>query len=393
MKIIIKNDKETLKETHKMKRVLMLASVASMIGQFNLSNIEILQKRGYEVHVACNFEKGSAWTEEKIEELKKKLREMGIRFFQIDFERNVMKLDSELKAYKQVLKLARKYRYAFIHCHSPIGGVVGRLVGHKTNTKVIYTAHGFHFFKGAPILNWLIYYPIEKFLSRFTDVLITINKEDFQRAKKKFHASKVEYVPGVGVDVEKFKNSKVDILEKRKTLGINKKDIVLLSVGELNKNKNHEVVIKALAKMKREDIHYFIAGKGELEEYLKNLVKKLGLETKVDFLGFRKDVIELYKISDIFIFPSKREGLPMALMEAMASGTPCIVSNIRGNIDLIDDGVSGIVVKENNSEEYAKRINQLILNEQLQNQFKKAMKTKINNFSIVSVERKMKGIY
>ena len=376
-----------------MKRVLMLASVASMIGQFNLSNIEILQKRGYEVHVACNFEKGSAWTEEKIEELKKKLREMGIRFFQIDFERNVMKLDSELKAYKQVLKLARKYRYAFIHCHSPIGGVVGRLVGHKTNTKVIYTAHGFHFFKGAPILNWLIYYPIEKFLSRFTDVLITINKEDFQRAKKKFHASKVEYVPGVGVDVEKFKNSKVDILEKRKTLGINKKDIVLLSVGELNKNKNHEVVIKALAKMKREDIHYFIAGKGELEEYLKNLVKKLGLETKVDFLGFRKDVIELYKISDIFIFPSKREGLPMALMEAMASGTPCIVSNIRGNIDLIDDGVSGIVVKENNSEEYAKRINQLILNEQLQNQFKKAMKTKINNFSIVSVERKMKGIY
>ena len=217
-----------------MKRMLMLASVASMIDQFNMPNIELLQEMGYEVHVACNFEKGSTCTDEKVLELKKKLKQLHVRFFQIDFERNVMKLNQDLKAYKQVLKLARKYHYTFIHCHSPIGGVVGRLVGHKTNTKVIYTAHGFHFYEGAPLLNWLIYYPIEKLLSRFTDVLITINQEDYHRAKSKFHAKRVEYVPGVGIDIKRFQNVKVDILQKRKELGIRSKDIVLLSVGELN---------------------------------------------------------------------------------------------------------------------------------------------------------------
>lgn len=318
-----------------MKKMLMLASVASMIGQFNISNIEILQTMGYEVHVACNFDKGSAWTEERIQELKRKLRQMKVHYFQIDFERNVMKLNQEWKAYKQVLKLARKYHYTFIHCHSPIGGVVGRLVGHKTNTRVIYTAHGFHFYKGAPIQNWLIYYPIEKFLSRFTDVLITINQEDYHRAKRKFHAKRVEYVPGVGIDVEKFRNVTVDIPKKRAEFGISPDDTVLLSVGELNKNKNQEIVIKALVKLHQSNVKYLLVGQGTLRGYLEKLARELGVEKQVIFLGFRQDVAEIYKIADIFVFPSKREGLSVALMEAMASDLICIASYIRGNRDLI----------------------------------------------------------
>lgn len=318
-----------------MKKMLMLASVASMIGQFNISNIEILQTMGYEVHVACNFDKGSAWTEERIQELKRKLRQMKVHYFQIDFERNVMKLNQEWKAYKQVLKLARKYHYTFIHCHSPIGGVVGRLVGHKTNTRVIYTAHGFHFYKGAPIQNWLIYYPIEKFLSRFTDVLITINQEDYHRAKRKFHAKRVEYVPGVGIDVEKFRNVTVDIPKKRAEFGISPDDTVLLSVGELNKNKNQEIVIKALVKLHQSNVKYLLVGQGTLRGYLEKLARELGVEKQVIFLGFRQDVAEIYKIADIFVFPSKREGLSVALMEAMASDLICIASDIRGNRDLI----------------------------------------------------------
>lgn len=339
-----------------MKRMLMLASVASMIDQFNMPNIELLQEMGYEVHVACNFEKGSTCTDEKVLELKKKLKQLHVSFFQIDFERNVMKLNQDLKAYKQVLKLARKYHYTFIHCHSPIGGVVGRMVGHKTNTKVIYTAHGFHFYKGAPLLNWLIYYPIEKFFSRFTDVLITINKEDYKRAKKMLHAKSVEYIPGVGIDVSKFKNIVVDKKEKREELKIKDDDVILLSVGELNKNKNHEAIIRTLACLQQQNIQYLIVGKGELRDYLEKLARELEIENQVHILGFRNDVVELYKMADVFVFPSKREGLSVALMEAMASGIPCAVSCIRGNIDMIEEGKGGTLFSVFNNEEIKRKI-------------------------------------
>lgn len=361
-----------------MKRMLMLASVASMIDQFNMPNIELLQEMGYEVHVACNFEKGSTCTEEKVLELKKKLKQLHVRFFQIDFERNVMKLNQDLKAYKQVLKLARKYHYMFIHCHSPIGGVVGRLVGHKTNTKVIYTAHGFHFYEGAPLLNWLIYYPIEKFLSRFTDVLITINQEDYHRAKSKFHAKRVEYVPGVGIDIKRFQNVKVDILQKRKELGIRSKDIVLLSVGELNKNKNHEIVIKALSGLDRSDVKYLLVGQGELKNHLKNLARKLEVEDQVKFLGFRSDVAEIYKIADTFIFPSKREGLGLAAIEAMASGLPLITSNIHGIKDYSKENITGFLCDANDWKTWKVKIEKILKEEKARKEFGK------NNIQIAS---------
>lgn len=319
-----------------MKKMLMLASVASMIDQFNMPNIQLLQEMGYEVHVACNFEKGNTCTSEKIQNLKKNLKNISVKYYQIDFNRNILKISEILRAYKQVKKLLLRENYNFIHCHSPIGGAVGRIVAHKTHTKVIYTAHGFHFYKGAPLLNWLLYYPIEKWLSRYTDVLITINKEDYQRAKKKFHAKEIKYVPGVGIDVEKIQSIQVDRQAKRKELGIAEDDFFLLSVGELNKNKNHEVVIQALAELKNSKIKYAICGQGPLKEYLEELAENLGVRKQFFLLGFRTDVIEICKSADVFVFPSKREGLSVALMEAMACGLPCVVSEIRGNVDLIN---------------------------------------------------------
>lgn len=319
-----------------MKKMLMLASVASMIDQFNMPNIQLLQEMGYEVHVACNFEKGSTCTSERIQKLKNQLKKMEVKYFQIDFSRNILKINDILKSYKQVKALLQRERYDFIHCHSPIGGAVGRIAGHKMHTKVIYTAHGFHFYKGAPIQNWLLYYPIEKWLSRYTDMLITINKEDYQRARKKFHAKETRYIPGVGIDVEKIQAVQVDREKKREELGIGKDEIFLLSVGELNKNKNHEVVVRALAELKDQKVKYAICGKGELKEYLEELAEKLGVKEQLFLLGFRTDVIEICKSADVFVFPSKREGLSVALMEAMACGLPCVVSDIRGNRDLID---------------------------------------------------------
>ena len=173
-----------------MKKVLMLASVASMIDQFNMQNISLLQEQGYEVHVAANFEQGSTSSKERVEQFKKELKEKNVLYFQIDFSRNVSNIPQNIKAYKQIKKLLVNNKYEFIHCHSPIGGVCGRLAAKVTNTKVIYTAHGFHFYKGAPKFNWMIYYPIEKVLSYITDVLITINKEDYELAKKKDESKK-----------------------------------------------------------------------------------------------------------------------------------------------------------------------------------------------------------
>lgn len=320
-----------------MEKVLMLASVASMIDQFNMDNIEILQELGYEVHVACNFEYGSTCTDEKVKQLKLKLEEMNVRYYQIDFTRSVFNIKQDIIAYRQVLRIMNNNNYKFIHCHSPIGGVIGRLASKKMKIKCIYTAHGFHFFKGAPIKNWLIYYPVEKLLSNYTDVLITINEEDFEYARKKFKNTNIVYVPGIGVDVKKFVCSSSIRTEKRRELGVSDTDKVLLSVGELIPRKNHKIVIEAIKEIEDSSIKYYICGKGPLFDKYKRLICKLNLEKQVHLLGFRTDINEICQAADAYVFPSLQEGLPVALMEAMACGLPCVVSDIRGNRDLIDD--------------------------------------------------------
>lgn len=376
-----------------MKKVLMLASVASMIDQFNMQNIAILQEQGYEVHVAANFEQGSTSSNERVEQFKKELKEKDISYFQIDFSRNVSNIPQNIKAYKQIKKLLKDNKYEFIHCHSPIGGVCGRLAAKVTNTKVIYTAHGFHFYKGSPKLNWIIYYPIERVLSYITDVLITINKEDYELAKKKMKAKVVEYVPGVGVDTNKFDEVVMDKNEKRKELGLCQDNIVLLSVGELNKNKNHEVIIRALAKLKNPNIQYIIAGRGNLESYLKELAKELNIENQVHLLGFRTDIFELYSISDIFCFPSYREGLSVALMEAMATGLPVVCSDIRGNCDLIQSEKGGYLCTPRKIDDFVKFIKELVENSEKRNEMSKYNKEFIGNFGVNVVKENMKNIY
>lgn len=375
------------------EKVLVLASVASMIDQFNMPNIELLQSLSYEVHVACNFEKGSTCTQEKIIELKNKLKEMNVKIHQIDFTRSVFDIKQDIVAYRQVKKILIENTYKFIHCHSPIGGVVGRLACKATKTKCIYTAHGFHFFKGAPLKNWVLFYPIEKWLSRYTDVLITINKEDYQRAKENFHMKCIEYVPGVGIDIQKFNLKDFDREAYRKTLGLSNEDRMLLSVGELNENKNHQIVIKALGESKRNDIHYFIAGEGNQKDILMELAKQNNVEHNVHLLGHRNDINKLLHCADVFIHPSIREGLPVALMEAMACGVSCIVSNIRGNTDLIEDGKGGLLFEAQDSKKLAQYISSLLNDTNKITSFSAYNKNKVTTFSEDHVNKIMNKIY
>jgi glycosyltransferase EpsD len=209
----------------------------------------------------------------------------------------------------------------------------------KKGTSVLYTAHGFHFYKGAPIANWLVYYPAELLCSLWTDGLITINTEDYERAKRKFHAKETYYIPGVGIDTKKFHQISGDSHKMRQELGISENEVMLLSVGELSPRKNHRVVLEALGSLQKEvdssKVHYFICGTGTLKSELEMLSHTLGLKENVHFLGYRSDISKLCQIADLYLFPSLQEGLPVALMEAVASRTPVLCSRIRGNEDLI----------------------------------------------------------
>lgn len=318
-----------------MKKMMMLTTTAYMSERFNRSNILLLEEMGYEVHVVANFDKGNPTTAEVLNEFKNWIKKHHGKYFSISVTKYPTDLKNNGNAYRQLKELIKEHQYEFIHCHTPVAGVLGRLAGHCTKTKVIYTAHGFHFFKGAPLKNWLLYYPVEHFLSRWTDMLITINKEDYERAKRSFHAKRTEYIPGVGIDTQKFSNGLIDREEKRKSLGLEETDIMLLSVGELSPRKNHGIVIEAIAQLKEERYKYFICGKGSLIEKYQSMIRELGLEKQVFLLGYRNDISELCQAADLYIFPSYQEGLPVALMEAVACHVPVICTNVRGNTDLI----------------------------------------------------------
>lgn len=375
------------------KTMLMITSVASMIKQFNMNNITILQKLGYQVHVGTNFEHGSSMSRQENQRLKQELHDLGVKFFQIDFPRGVGNPRTVLRAIRQLSQIVRQQHFRFIHCQSPMGGVCGRIVGHRYKIPVLYTAHGFHFFHGSPVSNWLMIYPVEKYLSRFTDTLITINHEDNELAKAKFDAKKVDYLPGIGIDVKAIAATKVNLKAKRADLGIPADATVILSVGELNTNKNHKVVLQALREIHKQNIYYVICGIGNKAQELKDLAKASGLEDRFKLLGYRTDVWQIMKMADLFVFPSFREGLPVSLMEAMAAGLPIIASNTRGNVDLIKNGTDGFLFNPQDVRTLVADINQLLTNKTLQVTFKKAELKKVSLFDQSVVNRQMYNIY
>ena len=315
-----------------MKKILLVTHNGRFLVQFELNDIRILQEMGCEVHCATNF-KGESMRADAEQTLK----EHGVVCHQIEIERSPAKLKSNFMAYSQLKKLMEAEKFDGVHCHTPMGGVIGRLAANATGTRpVLYTAHGFHFYKGCPLKNTLIYKTAETFLARYTDAQITINQEDFAAAQKFPLRGKAYYVPGIGVDVQKISSIQVNRAAKRKELGVPQDAFVFISVGELNENKNHATMIRAFAKANIPNSYYLICGSGKLEESHLELAEKLGVANQVKLLGFRTDVSEILRTCDCFVFPSFREGLSVSLMEAMAAGLPCIASRIRGNVDLLE---------------------------------------------------------
>lgn len=372
-----------------MKKALIVATTTSFITDFELSDIGILQDFGYEVHSASNVNINNR------SDSYNRLNAIGVVQHQIDFSRSPFSL-SNLIAYKQLKRLLKEEHFDLIHCHTPVGGFLARLSARKKKEiKMIYTAHGFHFFKGnSPIKN-CIFHTVEKFCAKYTDALITINNEDYEAAQKfkLRNSGKLYKINGVGINTDKFAAVDIDIAKKRTELGISQDDIMLLSVGELIERKNHIVVINALKNIDNPRLHYFIAGCGILEENFLKKIQEFNLADRVHLLGYRTDISELCACADVFVFPSFQEGLSVALMEAMACGLPVIASKIRGNVDLIEEGKGGILVSPFRTEEFKDAIMRLSNDNSLWEEYGAHNKEAIKKFDIKVIKTIMEEIY
>ena len=338
------------------KKVLFVATVVKThMMQFHLPYLRMFQQMGWQTAVAArnDYENPAdcqiPWCD---------------AYFDIPFQRMPWKIGN-FRAYRMLKEVIDQGDYDIIHCHTPVGAMLARLAARsarKRGTKVIYTAHGFHFFKGAPLMNWLLFYPVEWALSYLTDVLITINAEDYALAKKRLHPKQLTYVPGVGIDTSRFHLDETVRSQTRLELGFGPEDFLLLTVAEMTANKNHITVLKALAQLKQqpcyERMHYLICGRGEQWPALEQAAQELGVADHVHFLGYRQDAPRLYQAGDLFVFVPYREGLPVALMEAMASRMCVVCTEIRGNTDLVEDGKTGCFV-ENTPQALAQTIAQL----------------------------------
>lgn len=317
-----------------------------------------------------------------------------VTFFDQHCYRNPFAMKDNWRAYRNTCKILKEHpEIEVIHCNTPVGGLIGRICGHKFDKKIIYTVHGFHFYKGAPLINRTIFKWLEQWLAHYTDAIITINHEDFEAAQKLHYkkGGRGYYVPGVGVNLEVFNEVIVDRKEKLREVGVPEDAFVGIAVGDLNDNKNVETIVKALP-VTKESFHMLVCGVGPNKEALMRLATKLNVADRVHFLGFRKDVKELLKVSDLFLFASRREGLPRSTMEAMASGLPCIVSNIRGNCDLIDDK-GGFLINVNDVDGYAEAIKKMSKNIELRKSMGNYNKEKILEYDVKNVTKQMIAVF
>lgn len=366
------------------KKVLLCATVDYHFKAFHLPFMKWFKEQGWEVHIAANGDMDLPYVDEK---------------FNIPIQRSPFKLNN-IKAYTKLKSIIDENKYDIIHCHTPMGGVLTRLAARearKSGTRVIYTAHGFHFCKGAPVINWMVYYPLEKFLSYYTDCLITINEEDYHLAVNRgFKAKRIEHVHGVGVNTELFQPiNEITKREYRKNFGYRKDDFLLFYAAEFNKNKNQQFLIQALALIKKQIPHVrlLLAGDGPQKESCRELAISLNVEGVVDFLGYRKDIPSLLPLCDVAVASSIREGLPVNIMEAMACGLSIVASENRGHSELVENAINGYIIPNLDCQQFAARLIELNKSSHLREKFGTESIKRVKKYSFDQVGAELSEIY
>lgn len=365
-------------------KVLMLSTTDNMIWQFLIPHVKDLQGFGAQVDCVCS--KTGFW----FDELKQKF---GFNMIEVPMKRKPINA-TNLKAYKRLKQLQKEKQYDLIYCQQPVGGMLGRFLGKKFKIPVIYTAHGFFFFKGNGKIKNLIYKTAEKYMARYTDILITMNQEDFEAAKK-WKCKNVYNIHGIGLDEGKYDNSDFDKIEFKRSLGLQDDEKVILSVSEFIKRKNYETMLKSFAELAKtnEKVKYLLCGTGILLEEMKKLARELNIESKVLFLGYRKDVNKIMQIADVFFHQSFHEGLTMGIMEAMHFGLPVVTSDVRGNKDLIDDGLGGFITQSKDILHQVECLTKLLQDDKLRVEQGEYNKKRVKDFYLDSVREELKTIY
>lgn len=372
-----------------MKKVLFVATVYKFFN-FEKSDMSILRSMGYEIHTASNMEE-SNWLKDD-----GTLDELNPVKHQIDFGRSPFSIQT-IRAYRQLKLLMDNNRFDIIHCHTPVASAISRLASiksRKKGTKVIYTDHGFHFHKKSSIKNWMLFYPIEYLMAFFTDMIITINKEDFDVIRK-FHTPLKRYIPGVGVDIKKISETSYNSKEIRQKFKIPEDAFLIISVGELSYRKNQGVIIKAIAKLKKTNIYYILCGTGQMESSYKELANELSIEDRVIFAGFQPQV-EVFKIahaSDIGALPSLIEGLGLAGIETMAAGKPVVASGVHGIKDYVIDNETGMTCDPYSVNDFANAIKRMYTDKSYYDHCCKCAFEKSKEFDINKVKKLMISYY
>ena len=371
-------------------KVLLTATVQSHICQFHKPLMRMLRSRGYEIHVAAR---------NNLAEKNGLKMEYADKVFDVPFERSPFN-KGNIKAYKVLRQIIGENDYDVIHCNTPVGGILTRLIAAKYKKKrsieVIYTAHGFHFYKGGPKLSWIVYYPIEKVFGKlFTDKLITISDADYQLAKEKHFCKKLYRIHSVGINSQKYNPSGLNKLVERMQHGIPEDAFVCICTGELNENKRQSLVIQAarIVVDKIPNFQLLLAGNGPKNNDLQSLIDKLKLEDYVHLIGYKSDLEHYVACADVAVSASLREGLGINLIEAMACGIPVIGSTNRGHSEFIVNNENGYLVEEESIvENIAEKIIELNCSE---------LRTRLGNRAIkdaaiyldINVEKELEEIY
>lgn len=374
-----------------MKKILFVTTIAGFLPQFEMSDVRIMQSLGYEVHYASNFnitiysfDSGS-------------LKKEGIILHHIDIAKSPKSISNNSKAIKQIKKIIDEENIDIVHCHNPMGGVAARMAAHSSKKKpyVIYTAHGFHFYEGAPLKNRVLYYNAEKFLARYTDRIVTINEEDYNAAMKlptRQRKSAIR-IHSVGVDKDKFRPNPEISDQVREELGIPRDAFHIVTAAELNDNKNQKVVIEAIKNLDRKDIYYSICGVGPNRGKLENLINTYVLSDRIRLLGYRNDMERILQSADCFAFPSQREGLGIAAVEALLSGIPVIAADNRGTREYVKDGINGIMCRATSVADFKNAIDKLASDSIMKQKMASNSRESVRDFTIEEVAKVMRCLY
>lgn len=369
-----------------MKKVLFISTVLEQhIEAFHKPYIAWFKSQGYEVHVIANAY-GRPF-------------DLCDKLYDVAIQRSPYS-PKNIPAFFKVRKIINKEKYDLITCHTPMGGVIARLAAkkaRKNGTKVLYTAHGFNFYKGSPKSYWILYYTMEKFLARKTDCIITMNEEDYSLAKRKFGSAKteIEKIDGIGVNLERFSPvSEEEKVKLKKEHGYDGK-FLLMYAAEFIPRKNHKFLIDAAPVLckKYPDIKFLFCGKGEIFEEIKAYAEEKGVSEYIDFLGFRKDMPVLYNMSDILSISSKQEGLPLNLIEGMATGLPAVASKIRGQTDAVTHGENGFLFDLGDTDALIEYVGRLHDDHVLRAEMSKAAVKSVEKFNIENTLLQMEKIY